>query len=314
MSLEKEIISYLETRPPVSIHELGEYITGKHTLNEITKAEPDTVETGKPKAKKRKKKDERIETGYSLRTIYGRLDKMEAASQIVKISPDDLKVYGIPWGDSRFKYVTLKTASDRKTHIDDVFSLLTSKNSINSRAALEEIQRYKEKYTFSPHQLDLLTNHLKKNFEGNEVIVSILYDYIIKRHIDPSNIDLVREKLRSLTKGAESNTDAQFRIRKNALSVLGFYQDEWVIHQLKEDTTIPEKFSSLKNDYLSKYTAKVIEAHRSDLFQFQNTLRATKRSNLADLISEIRNYANEHENDSLDYEDPMAAMHGRKHQ
>ena len=280
MSLETEIVSYLETRPPVSIHELGEYITRKHTLNEIKKAESDTLETGKPKVKKRKKKDERIETGYSLRTIYGRLDKMEVARQIVKISPDDLKVYGIHQADGRFKYVALKTTSDRKAHIDDVLSLLTSKNTVNARAALEEIQRYQEKYTFSPRQLDLLAGLLKKNFEGNEAVVSILFDYIIKRHIDPSNIDLVKEKLRTLTKGAESNSEAHNRKTEECPEYLGLYKDEGVLLQLKEDTTLPEKFSSLKNDYLTKYTAKVIEAHRSDLFHFQNTLRETNRGDL----------------------------------
>lgn len=314
MSLEKEIICYLETRPPVTIRAVYEYIAERHhRVNEIKRVESDTGESGKSKIKKRKKNDEGIENGYSLRTLHGRVDKMEAAGQIVKLSPEELKAYGITQTDRRFQYIALKTASERKAHIDDVFSLLTSKSSTNIHAALEEIQRYKEKYTLSPRQLDLLASLLKNNFEGNEAVVSILYDYIIIRHINPSDIDQVREKLRGLTKGAESPSEPQYRIRRNALTILGFYQDEGVIQQLKDDTTIPKKFSSLKDDYLNKYMAKVIEAYRSDLFHFQNTLREANRTDIANIISDVRNYAAKHEDDSLEYESPETAMQGRKY-
>lgn len=286
MTFEKEVMSYLETRPPIPIKDVIGYLMHRHT----------DEKTG------------RLQTGYSDRTIYGKLKRMEKDGQITGISPEDLRTYGIKQSDGRLQYISLKTASERKTHLDDVLSLLSSRKKIDIQTALEEIQRYKEKYTLNPRQLDILTRLLNKDFEGVETVVLILFDYIIKRQIHPSNTDELLQRLRGLTGVYEKNSDAQYRIRRNALRILGIYNDEGVIQQLKTDAKIPEKFPDLKNDYLSKYTARVIETHRSDLFHFQNTLKKNKQANIAEIISEIRTYATEHENDSLDYVDPQRAI------
>lgn len=286
MTVEKEVIIYLEAHPPMPIKEVIEHLIKGHT-NKETQA---------------------VDTGYSDRTIYAKLKRMETSGQIAAIPSDELLTYGIKKADGRLHYITLKTTSERKTHIDEILGLLSSKKKIDIQTALEEIQRYKEKYTLSPRQLDILTGLLRDDFEGADAIVSILFDYIIKRQIKPSNEEQLLKKLRNLTGVYENNSDEQYRIRRNALRILGVYNDEGIIQQLMKDSTLPDRFPSLKNDYLSKYTARVIESHRSDLFHFQDSLKKDKKANIAEIISEIRTYAADHENDSLDYVDPQRAI------
>ena len=106
----------------------------------------------------------------------------------------------------------------------------------------------------------------------------------------------------------------QSNIRKKALRLLGYYNDEGIIQQLKKDITNsnPEAFSSLMGDYQTKYLARVIESHRNDLFYLQEALIKKGQNDLADMLATIRTYAVEHENDSLEYLDPSEALQTHK--
>jgi hypothetical protein len=277
MSIENEILNYVGARPPISIHELIKYLIESHK-----------DENGKP------------ERGYNSRTIYGRLKSMEKAGQIAFISKEDLRSYKITPHDGRLQYITLKNASERKKHLDDIFSRITHKRKIDPHIVFEEIERYEGKYILSPNQLDVLVSWLGgSDITVTEKALKILYDYVLDIKIKPDNSEALLEKIRTLTAPAENSSSPQYRIRRNALRILGYYNDDEVIQQLKTDLLNPNPPESLGSDYQTPAVARVIEAHRNDLFYLQDALKKKKRDDLAKILSEIRTFAADHENDSI---------------
>ena len=281
MEIEKEIADYLVMHPPVRTEQLIEHLLEIHIH----------------------------ERGYSRKTLYRKIKQMADAGDLARIGQDEYESFGITEPDKRAQYITLRSSSERKKHLDDLFSHLTSKSTLNVKMVLDEIKRYQGKYTLNPHQLDALSAILTKDNEIDAQALPILYDYIERRGIKPSKTDEFLQKLRKLTDIYRSDSP-QKEVRRKALRLLGRYNDDGVIRQLQYDieNSDPDTFTSLKEDYKTEYTARVIEAHRNDLFHLQESLIRKGQDKLAAMLAEIRTFAVENENAPLEYKDPINAM------
>ena len=160
--------------------------------------------------------------------------------------------------------------------------------------ALEEIQLYEEKYTFTPDQLDAIVGLLSRGIDVVHRAIRILYNYVIERGVDPINTSELRLELRSVLSRFREDADHRPVIRQ-AIHLLGYYQDDAVIEQLKFDAPRFDGMASLKEEYMTLCTAKVIDDNWEDLLELQKELRKTGVERIVSALREIQKYALDNE-------------------
>ncbi|WFN35246.1 hypothetical protein L1S32_03755 [Methanogenium sp. S4BF] len=229
---------------------------------------------------------------------------------IAKIQNPDLIAYGIKESNNRAVYLTLKSFAERKKHLDTLFDLLSKGDTADIRMVLDEIRLYRDKYILTPKQLDAIVNLLTKDADIAKAATEILYDYFIIREITPFDKDRFRVLLRASLTQFDISVPQNAQMRNHHIRMLGKLRDERVVSQLIEDARNADDFESLKNDYLTPFTAFIIESHRTELFNLERELRKGDRVKEADTLAEIRKYATEHESDPLDATDPMEGIRG----
>ncbi len=133
---------------------------------------------------------------------------------------------------------------------------------------------------------------------------------LLSGEIPPFNKERFRDVLRSSLTRFDISVPQNAQMRNHHIRMLGKLRDEGVISQLIEDARNSDDFESLKNDYLTKFTAIVIESHRTELFNLERELRKGDRVKEAKILAEIRKYATEHESDPLDATNPMEGITG----
>lgn len=250
------------------------------------------------------------ERGFSQPSLYRALHSLERSGRIAKIQNPDLITYGIEESSGTAVYLTLTTFAERKKHLDTVFGLLSSGDKADIKAVLDEIGLYRDRYSLTPAQLDQIVGLLDSGTEIAEAALLILHDYFIVRDIPPADRLRFRNALRSSLVEFHKYTPSSSMMRRRIIQMLGKMGDEAVVSQLLEDARHSDDFESLRNDYLTKYTALVIESHRTELFNLERELRKEGRDREAGCIREIRQYAKEHENDPPDALDPMEGLKG----
>lgn len=230
------------------------------------------------------------ERGYSERTINRKIDKMIKLTIILNIeSEKELKRYGIQKKDGRAKYLTLKRSTDIKEHLDTVFQLFSSEDYVDQKEALIEIENYSKRYVLDPIQLDVLVQNLdNENTDLIDHLLRILYMYITNKGKEPQKKIVFVDKLKSLLKRYPEPVREYKNLRTHIIHLLGLYNDESVIDQLKIDAGTIQDLDSIENDYVHKFTALIIEKHRSDLFDFKRKLRNEGNDKGAQFIATMR--------------------------
>jgi len=279
-SCDSAILQYLSTHPPTRTNRLLREIMEQHI--------------GK--------------RGFSQPSLYRALDYLNKSGMIAKIQNPDLIAYGIRESNDKAVYLTLNTSAERKEHMDTQFDLLSGEDILDIKMVLDEIRLYRNKYILTPKQLDSIVNLLTKDADIAKSATVILYDYFIDRKIPPFNKDRFRDLLRSSLTQFDISVSQNAQMRNQHIRMLGKMRDEGVISQLIEDARNADNFESLKKDYLTEFTAFIIESHRTELFNLERELRKGDRMEEANILAGIRKYATEHESDSLDATDPMAGI------
>jgi len=220
------------------------------------------------------------------------LKKIAETGFIEILDSKQIKKYGIEESDGRVKYIVMKENKEITNHVDSIFKLFDEGNSEDKLAALFEIDSYKKVYVLNPLQLDVLAKNLNKDdIELTYQILVILSNHIINKNIHPSNIPVLLDKLRPLLAESFSLLQKRPALRGHVIALLGMYNDKAVIDQLIEDARTMEDLSDVKDEYDKRYTARVIENHRTELFNLERELRTDGKDKNTKVLSQIRNQA-----------------------
>ncbi|QLC49745.1 hypothetical protein HWN40_05530 [Methanolobus zinderi] len=291
VSFEVEVVNYLSENGYSRRRQLIAYIRSLHP-------NPDTNPEDR---------------GYSPKTIDKKLANMHKVGLIITLKePEELEKYGVEKEDGNASYIFVKDAADRKKHLDDVFELLKTGDDIDKKMVIAEIKRYKNKYILNPSQLDVLVNNLTSgDAEIIDGVLSILYESIVNKEIKPRNKTNLLEALKALLEKYPEGHDKYLKLRNHIIKLLGYYKDKTVLEQLKKDIR-SRKLSAFQNDYMTVFTAKVIEEGRAELFNLENKLRKNDDKNTAEIISKIRDEAEINADKPLKLCSPLEAIEGTK--
>lgn len=228
--------------------------------------------------------------GIGEATIYRAIDRLKTAEKIYSPTDEEIQSFGIKIDDGRGKFLVLRTFMERKEHLDDVFQSLDVNDRNEQLQALREILLYKDKHQFTPIQLDKISLFLKKDIFFVKSALDILHDYFMNKGITPSNESQFILNLRNALFKFRDTSDRS--IIRSINEILGIYEDDAVIKQLKHDA---EKdfvaFQNISPEYESKYFAKVIENNRKNLYYFNKYLINEGKSENVTLIDRIRDIA-----------------------
>lgn len=251
--------------------------------------------------------------GYSPKTIDKKLANMHKAGLIITLKePEELEKYGVEKEDGNASYVFVRNAAERKKHLDDVFELLKTGDDIDKKMALTEIKRYRNRYVLNPNQLDVLVINLtSKDAEIIDGILTILFESIVNKEIKPRKKTNLLEGLRALLQRYPEGHKNYSNLRPFIIKLLGYYEDKTVLEQLKKDIR-SGNLSAFKNDYMTVFTAKVIEEGRTELFNLENKLRKHNDKNTAEIISKIKDEAEANADKPLKPYNPLEAIEGVK--
>jgi hypothetical protein len=230
--------------------------------------------------------------GYSKKSIDRKLANMTKAGILTSLKYNELQKYGIKETDKRASYPIPKKTLKMKEDLDKTFSYLDSSDVTTKKLILKEISRYEIKYVLDPYQLDILAKHL--DTESDELVDSlleILFRYITKKDIEPSNTENFLEILKSILQHYKVSPDEYPMLRRHITWLLGYYKDSFVIDQLKMDAETLEDPSSVKCDYCDPLIAPFIEEHSHELFNFQMELRSKGKEKASEIISQIKDEA-----------------------
>jgi hypothetical protein len=214
---------------------------------------------------------------------------------IIQIGPDQLWHYGIKDPDGRAVYFTLKQTAEINDHVNKILNILKkSKDKADVKLVINELDSYERRYVLDQNQLDIIVDKL--DFDDYEVVYNlarIIFTSIYSHGILPSDDKQFTDKIKELLARVKMDTSRNFHVI--LIWILGLYNDDAVISNLKKDL---ENFDLEKeNNYLMAYmqpfTSRVIETHRSELFDFQRKLEKSGKKDEARVLSYIRPKANE---------------------
>lgn len=215
---------------------------------------------------------------------------------ITQINSDQLRHYGIKNSDGRAVYFTLKQTAEINEHIDKILKLLNSKDKDKSdiKLVIEELDHYEKRYILDQNQLDIIVDNL--DFDDYDVVYDltrILFAHNYSYGILPSDSNHFLDKIRKLLKKAKMETSKNLHI--TLIWILGLYDDDKLVDNLKNDLRNfnQEKYRDYERTYMQPITSRVIEAHRSELFDFQRELEKSGKKDEALLLSYIRGKATE---------------------
>lgn len=275
-NIEDDVITYLQEHTYERPEKLVDAVNKKHTT---------LTEDGK----------EDVELGYSKPTIKRHLKKMIDSGLILKLEGDNISKYGFPNVDGRGKYFVLPETLKYKRHFDEVLSYLESKDDEDVeddedvKMALKEMELFEQEYTFDSKQLDSLVKKLtSSDISLVNTLLRTIYIYVTEKGVKPHDENNFLKILRTLLNKYPEKVRDYPNLRTRIVFLLGYYDDESVIKQLKKDAENLDDPDSIKEDYFSEYTSKVIESHRTDLFNFERKMRKKGNTAAAQLIAEVR--------------------------
>ena len=249
-----------------------------------------------------------VETGYSEASINRKLANMRKAGLILILKKQkDLERYEIEKEAGNASYILAKNAFEIKKHYDYVFSkyktddiILKKDDIIHKKIALKEITRYGMSPFLSPGYLNIMV--LDLDYEDDDLINSLLellYIQIINKGTKPGDKEIFLEKLRNLLERySEGHADYRM-LRCHIIWLLGYYNDRTVLKQLIKDAE-SGKLSTFQNDYMHKFTARVIEDSKTELFDLEIELKEKRDTETVKILDEIRNEARIKVNEAME--------------
>lgn len=247
-------------------------------------------------------------TGFSKPTIDRAIARLVKNGTVKILGIEDLHSLGIEESDKNASYLFSQRYIQLMEFMDTVMDDLKSEDENDILAALEEIESHQDQYILAPYQLDKLAVLVGKNRDVTACSLWILFDYAMNRKINPGNIPQFREYLRltiELFKDEpvyqwSTNTPSVFafnedtlrrEVYKIAIMLLGNYQDDFVVERLIADCQRDGSSNQFLRYYGTQSTAKIIDAHKVELYKFQKKLKDQGLNDTAKKLSEIRSTA-----------------------
>lgn len=230
--------------------------------------------------------------GCSRPSVERKLARMTKNGSLVIVKHKDLAKYGIHEEDERASYLTLKEIFNINEYLDTLFSHFESDDEYDKNSVLNEIDLYKDTYSLSRTQLDVLVDNLLIKDEKLQFhILRILKDYILNREIAPTNKEGLLKSLHELLDRFAGVSRDHEIYRTGMIFILGYFEDDSVIDWLKydlENLQIETHFDKIKEDYGNIYTAWVIDKHKLELFNLINDLKKEGKNEEARLVYNIK--------------------------
>ena len=249
------------------------------------------------------------EMGFSKANIEKKIARLVKDGKISKLGIDDLHTFGIKETDKNASYLVSPRYLHLMKFMDIVMDKLQTKNYHIVGVSLEEIVRYQDQYTLTPHQLDKLVLLLGENYDFTASTLAIISDYVFLKNIYPSNSSQFRENLKLTVEMFKDtpvydplcdlpyvslfqNNPQKREVYKNAIMILGIYQDDFVVERLIADCKGDfGRLEKLYDCYSNQSTAQIIESHNIELFKVQTELREKRNEENALMLSYIRSDA-----------------------
>ncbi|WP_407356410.1 hypothetical protein [Methanolobus sp. WCC5] len=230
--------------------------------------------------------------GYSKITLNHKIDKMAKRGIITIIKYEDLFKYGIEETDKRASYISLKQTAGIRLHVDEIFKLFEEGDIADKNLVISEIFSYEDAYVLDPLQLDVLAKNLGEddlNLTFN--ILILLYRHVIEKGIRPNKEKAYLDSLKSLLEKYPISPKKKPSFRGYVFALLGVYNDKSIVEQLIMDAENMEDLSSVEEDYDKIFTARVIENHRTELFEVERNLIKQGKIESANTLRGIKNTA-----------------------
>ncbi|AFV22384.1 hypothetical protein Mpsy_0171 [Methanolobus psychrophilus R15] len=236
--------------------------------------------------------------GCSRPSVERKLARMTKNGSLVIVKHKDLAKYGLHEEDERASYLTLKEIFNINEYLDTLFSHFESDDEYDKNSILNEIDLYKDTYSLSRKQLDVLVDSLLITNEKLQFhILRILKEYILDREITPTNKEGLLKSLNELLgKFAGVSRDHE-DYRTGMIFILGYFEDDSIINWLKYDIELnfafrkeidEATFKKIKDDYGSIYTAWIIDKHKLELFNLINDFKKEGKNEEARLVYNIK--------------------------
>jgi len=235
------------------------------------------------KEKKGKKKIRKKEEVSKLRFLRA-VKRLQNLNEITTLKYKDLERFGIKEKDKRATYIILDKIAKSVPFYDKVFKLLKKGTEREQKNALIEIEDLMKDIVLTPKQLDEILDLMnEKNLDLCSNILRIINSSIYDKKIFPSDIERFKKKLinfyektlKEKTKGVGGGKPSTTLLNMKAIIVdlLGLLNDEIIIKWLKEDIQGDKDFERLAGEgYVSWTIAKLLDEHKEELFDFQNSL------------------------------------------
>ena len=232
------------------------------------------------------------ERGYTRPSVERKLARLTKNGSLVIVKHSELEKYGFYDKDKRASYFSLKEIIDINDYLDTLFSDFESNDKYDKNTILNEIDLYKDRYSLTREQLDVLVDYLATNDEKLLFhILRILKEYILDREITPINKEKSLKSLNEiLGKFAGVSRDHEI-YRSGLIFILGYYNDDSVIDWLKHDIknmNVEKNFDKIKDDYSTFYTARIIDRHKLELLNLINDLKKDGHEKAANLVYNIK--------------------------
>jgi hypothetical protein len=244
------------------------------------------------------------------KTIRGKIDKLKEEDELIKISPENRKNYGIDDSNKKHVYVAAKEFQEIRERLNVIFGLLKSQRIEDIALALKELRHLQTTYFgkcyLTSEQLNALVDILGelkgKALDNNTIrieILKILFDEITINKVEPSDktffLETIQDILNAyLSPAFLSGQESAESPLKYTIDLLGTFRDKVVIDKLMAaaKTYDPSTFRAVARYYKGWHTAKVIEENRIELSKLEVELRKKKgKEEIIDAIEEIKDMA-----------------------
>ena len=232
------------------------------------------------------------EKKYSRPSVERKLAILTKTGALVIVKHFELEKYGIYEKDKRASYLSLKEIIGINDDLDTLFSYLKSDDEYDKNSILNEIDLYKERYSLTREQLDVLVDYLSTNDEKFRYhLLRILKEYILERGIEPINKDKLLKSIKEILSEFAGASREYELYRSGLIFILGYYNDDSVIDWLKHDIknlNVEKNFDKIKDDYSTFYTARIIDRHKLELLNLINDLKKDGHEKAANLVYNIK--------------------------
>jgi len=224
--------------------------------------------------------------GFSATSLNRRISELIRVGTIVTIEPKDFAEYGISDEDKRAKYLTSASYVRKKKTLDNVIAKVSDGDPLDYYLMLKEIKRKMAESPLSPIQVTRLSKILGHGKRTDEIAIEIMHNIFLRQKmcLSEEEQDSISIRLSQLLSDYRHPHVSQNK--KHILDILGFFCNDIVVFQLKDD--IKELASN--KELLSKDEADIrAESWIKDLYHSKYLVH-TLGDSIDDIIEEMWRY------------------------